>query len=311
MKKFILAAVLACLLAAGTALAESAGGTPVYSADDLFTKRDLKQAADLEDAVSLEVSGGTDLHITEPGVYILTGSAAGVTVWVEAEKKDKVQLVLDGLEIVNENFPCIYVKKADKVFVTLSADSSLSVTGAFRADGDNAADGVIFSRTDLVLNGTASLAVSSPDNGIVCKDDLKITGGVWEITAAGRAFDANDSIRISGGIFRLVAGTDGLHARNKEDDSLGYIFVGGGDFSIEAGEDGIDARSVLQIDGGTLAVSAPEGLEGACVQINGGTVSVTAETPCDCKGKTEFNGGALFVGGEDVTETPERFFGTR
>ena len=172
--------------------------------------------------------------------------------------------------------PVIYAKTADKVFVTTSGDSSLSVTGSFTSDGSTKTDGVIFSKCDLVLNGTASLTVSSAKNGIVCKDDLKITGGTYQIAASSKAVEANDSIRIYDGALNLTAGTDALHAENEEDTSLGYVYIGGGTLNLQAGDDGIHATSVVQIDGGTITVKAAEGIEGTYIQINGGTLGIEA-----------------------------------
>ena len=254
------------------ALAETA--SVFYKADDLFTSRDMQQSADLSGAVAYTVSDGQDIHISAAGVYVLSGSAADATVYVEAGKDDKVQLVLDGLNVTNGSFPVIYVKSADKVFVTVSADSALSVTGAFAADGSTKTDGVIFSKCDLVLNGTATLTVSSTDNGIVCKDDLKITGGSYRITAKSKAVEANDSIRVAGGDLTLTAGTDGLHAENSDDDTLGYIYIGGGSLTVNAGDDAIHAVSVVQIDGGTITLQAAEGIEATYIQINGGTINI-------------------------------------
>ena len=160
-----LAAVCMFILTVSAGLAEST--TPVYSAEDLFTDRDLEQTADRTDAVFLTVADGQDITITEAGVYVLSGTASGVTVRVEAGEDDKVQLVLDGLSVTNTSFPVIYVKSADKVFVTVAADSSLAVTGAFTSDGDTKTDAVIFSKDDLVLNGTGTLNIKCAEaNGI-------------------------------------------------------------------------------------------------------------------------------------------------
>lgn len=179
---FICAAVilLSGLGGANVTLAETAA---IYEASDLFTSRDLTQTADLSEAATLTVSSGSDITITEAGVYVVTGEAENVTIRVAAGDDDKVQLVLDGVTIVNRSSPCVYVTSADKVFVTTSADSALSVTGTFQPDGSTNLDGVIFSRSDLVMNGTATLTMSSTQNGVVCKDDLKITGGSYAITA--------------------------------------------------------------------------------------------------------------------------------
>ena len=212
------------------------------SAGEFFTERDLEQSADLSEAVCYTVSDGAVIRISEEGVYVLMGSAAEAVVYVDAPDDAKVQLVLDGLTITNRDTACIYVENADKVFVTTSADSALAVTGTFQADRG---DGAIFSRSDLALNGTAALTISSTANGIVGKDDLKITGGSYRITASSKAIDANDSIRIAGGSFALNAGTDGLHAENNDDDSLGWIYIGGGTFVIDAGDDGIHGTSLV------------------------------------------------------------------
>lgn len=274
MKRFTGFLTCVILLAALFTVPASAASSAVYTAEEQFTERDLQQTADLTGAVRYTVSDGQDIRITSAGVYIITGTASDVTVIIEAEKDDKVQLVLDGVSITNADFPAIYIKSADKVFVTVSGDSSLSVTGTFRADGSTNTDGVIFSKVDLTLNGTAALTISSTNNGIVGKDDLKITGGTYRINAYSKAIEANDSIRVAGGTINLTAGMDGLHAENEEDATKGYVYISGGSLTIYAGDDGIHGTSVVQLDGGALNIRAAEGVEGTYIQINGGVISI-------------------------------------
>ena len=226
-----------------TARASTAEG--LLNTAEMFTERDLKQEPDMEEAEYHTIQDEEEILITKGGVYSFSGSGKDVTILVEVDEEDKVQIVLDGAEITNEDFPCIYVKEADKVFITTVSDSSLTVTGDFVKDGDTKTDGAIFSRSDLVCNGTASLSISSSDNGIVGKDDVKVTGGTYLIEAASKAIEANDSIRIAGGSFTLTAGTDGLHAENKDDDTLGYIYIEDGSFTIDAGDDAIHGTSVV------------------------------------------------------------------
>lgn len=277
-------------------------GSAVLDGSELFTSRDLEQTPDLSEAVTLTVTDGQDITITEAGVYVLQGTARNVTVTVDAEDSAKVQLVLDGVSITNEDFPCIYVKSADKVFVTTVADSSLAVTGAFTADGDTNTDGVIFSKDDLTLNGTATLTIRSTDNGVVCKDDLKVTGGSYVITADSKCLEAKDSIRVSGGSFTLTAGTDGLHAENDDDDSLGWIYISGGSFTINAGDDGIHANAFVQIDGGTFTISAAEGIEGTYIQINDGSISIQSwDDGINAARKSSSYSVCVEVNGGDIT----------
>ena len=122
---------------------------------DMFTARDLEQTADLSEAQSYTITDGQTIEITSEGVYVITGTASNASIVVEAGDEDKVQIVLDGVSITNDSAPCIYVKSADKVFVTTTdSENSLTVTGTFSADGDTNTDAVIFSKDDLVLNGT-------------------------------------------------------------------------------------------------------------------------------------------------------------
>ena len=291
-------------LSSGTALASGtvAAGTPIYDQSELFTDRDLVQTADLTEAVTYAVADGQDITITEAGVYVLTGQAKDVTVYVAADKEDKVQLVLDGLAITNGDAPAIYVKSADKVFVTTAGDSALAVTGAFSSDGDTHTDGVIFSKSDLVLNGTATLTVTSSENGIVGKDDLKITGGTYLVSAQSKAIEANDSIRIADGVFELTAGTDGLHAENDDDDTTGYIYLGGGTFTIQAGDDGLHATAVIQVDDGQLTIAAAEGIEATYVQLNGGTIAISSwDDGINAAQKSKAYRATVEINGGDIT----------
>ena len=118
---------------------------------DMFTSRDLEQTADLSEAQKYTIADGQTIKITSEGVYVITGTAANASIVVEAGDEDKVQIVLDGVSITNDSTPCIYVKSADKVFVTTtSTENALTVTGTFTADGDTNTDAVIFSKDDLV-----------------------------------------------------------------------------------------------------------------------------------------------------------------
>ena len=261
----------------------AAQASPVYEEiiletdSDLFTKRDLTQNADLSEAETVTAESGTTVTVTESGVYVLTGSAENFTVIVNAGSEDKVQLVLDGLNVTNSDFPVIYVQNADKVFITSAGeDSSLSVTGSFRSDGSTNTDAVIFSRDDLVLNGTGTVNVSSSYNGISSKDDLKVTGGIWNISCRDDALEANDSIAVAGGTVGIVTDKDGLHAENDDDDTVGWIAIEGGTITIDAKDDAIHATTVASVSGGEITVNAAEGIEATQVEIAGGTVSITA-----------------------------------
>lgn len=299
------ASVEAVAVETTVATASATAGTPLLTVSDLYSERDLEQEADLTDATTIDLVSGTDVSITEEGVYVLKGTAENVTVTVEAAEDAKVQIVLDGASITNTDAPAIYVKSADKVFVTTtSATSHLETTGAFVADGDTNLDAVIFSRSDIVLNGTGTLEiVSAQGNGVSSKDDLKVTGGTYDIKTSGDALEANEGILLYAGTLNIDSGKDAVHAENSDDTSTGYVHIGSANLTVTAVDDAIQGTTIVQIDGGSLVVnSCAEGIEGTTIQINGGDITINssddginATNKGDGEVVIEVNGGNISV----------------
>ena len=288
--------------AATASLGMVSGGA--LDTSDMFTSRDLEQEADLSEAQNYTITDGQTIEITTKGVYVITGTAKNASIIVNAGDEDKVQIVLDGVSITNDSTPCIYVKSADKVFVTTTGtDNTLAVTGTFTADGDTNTDAVIFSKDDLVLNGTGTLTIQSSDNGITSKDDLKITGGTINITCSADALEANDSIRIADGTINIKTSKDALHAENDDDDTVGFVYICGGTLNVQSDDDAIHATTIIQIDGGELNLAAHEGLEATWIQINDGTINIEAsDDAINASYKSakitpvaEFNGGYVTI----------------
>ena len=241
-----------------------------------FTERDLEQTADTSEAQKITVADNNIIDITDEGVYTINGIAENCTIRVNADDSAKVQLVLDGVDIENEDFPAIYVLSADKVFITTTdSENTLTVSGQFTADGENNTDAVIYSKDDLVLNGTGTLNVTSYyGNGITCKDDMKITGGTYNVKSTLDAFEANDTISVYDGTFNITTNKDGFHCEN--DETEGSITISDGSFTINSVNDGIQACAVLQIDGGDFDITAAEGLEATYIVINDGNITIDA-----------------------------------
>lgn len=266
--------------------AVSTGDTLSY--DDMFTDRDLDVGYEESDSVKISLSddsttvssGSSDnsstddtvdgvtvdgnvITITSGGTYIISGTLTEGQLVVDADD-EKVQLVLDNADITCATSAAIYVKSAGKTFITLAEGSEniLMNTAEFEAIDDNNIDAVIFSKDDLALNGSGTLTINSENgHGIVSKDDLKITGGTYNITAASHALSGKDSVRIAAGTFNLVSGKDGIHSENADDSSKGYVYIAGGEFTIDSTGDGIDASNIVQIDGGTFDITAGGGAE--------------------------------------------------
>lgn len=290
-KKRAAAALLALLIGASAAGCTPAGadgsaavplpaeGTATtiegLGGDDLFTDGDKEIGYDESTAVSIVLSGdgvvcgsdsvvisGSTVTITDGGTYLLSGTLANGQLVVEAEQTDKLHIVLNGVNLNCDTSAALYVKQADKVFLTLASQSqnTLSNGGEFIAMDENNIDAVIFSKDDLTLNGTGALTIyTAYGHGIVSKDDLAVTGGTYVVDAAGHGLCGKDSVRIADGTFTLTTGKDGIHSEHAEDTALGYVYIAAGSFDVTSGGDGISASSLLQVEGGTVRITAGGG----------------------------------------------------
>lgn len=225
------------------------------------TKADESVTNETETASSGVSISGNIITITKEGTYVLSGALSEGQIVVDADSA-KVQLVLDNADITCASSAAIYVKNADKTFITLAEGSEniLMNTAEYEAIDDNNIDAVIFSKDDLTLNGKGTLTINSEyGHGIVSKDDLKLVGGTCNITAKNHALSGKDSVRIAAGTYNLTSGKDGIHSENADDDEKGFVYIASGDFTIESTGDGIDASYVVQIDDGDFDITAGDG----------------------------------------------------
>ena len=275
------------------------------------------------DSDAVEISG-TTITITDEGTYILSGTLDDGMVMVDAGDNDTVRLVLNGVSVSNAAGAAIYVREADKVFVTTAADTqnSLSNGGEYIAIDDNNIDSVIFSKSDLILNGAGTLTIEAQaGHGVVSKDDLKITSGSYEIQSASHGLSGKDSVRIAGGSFVISAGKDGIQAENDEDAQLGFLYiadgsfaidsvddgvhsnadvtVSGGSFQIASGDDGFHADGSLTVTAGTILITQSyEGLEGLTIDITGGEIQLVSDDDgLNAAGGNDESGFGGFGGG--------------
>ena len=302
MFKKISAIIAAAVLAASlTACAGSSGSSSSGSSSSASASKTTSATAA---STSKTTSADAFTAITEAGIYVVSGSAKNASIIVEAGDDDKVQIVLSGASITNDSSPAIYVKNADKVFVTTAggSENTLTVSGSFTADGDTNTDAVIFSKDDLVLNGEGTLTISSTDNGISDKDDLKITGGTIKIDCIADAIEANETIAIAGGDLTINTQKDGIHAGDNDDDTVGDIYISGGTFNITAGSDGIQGTTTVVIDGGTFDITSAEGIEATNITINDGTINISAsDDGINAAAKSSAQSVVITINGGNIT----------
>ncbi len=237
---------------------------------DMFTDRDSRTEYEKSEAVNVSFNGdsiacnstsvsisGSTVTVKENGCYVFSGTLNNGMIKVDCDDSAKPQLVLNGVDISCESSAPIYIVNANKVFLTLADGSTNSLTngGSFVAIDDNNIDGVIFSKTDLTLNGNGNLTVSTTaGHGVVCKDDLAITGGEYTVNCSSHGFSANNSVRIADITANITAGKDGIHAEHNEDTSKGFVYIEKGNIQINCAYDGISASSQLQIEDGAFNI---------------------------------------------------------
>ncbi len=278
-----------------------------FTDTDMFTDRDSKVTYDTATAIAVKfnensISAGNKsvvikknvATVTAEGTYILSGKLTDGQIVVEADETAKIQLVLSNADISCSSSAAVYIKSADKVFVTLADGSvnTLKTTGAFTPDGETNVDGVVFSKADITFNGNGKLNVETANgHGIVTKDDLKFTSGEYTVKASGHALNGKDSIRIKNGTFSLTSTKDGLHSVHDENAEKGYVYISGGKFNIVADGDGIHASNSVSVSGGEFCIKTGGGYTNAEKKSNdfgfGGHQNYQQNTATDstsCKG---------------------------
>lgn len=261
----------------------------IVNVTEMFTERDinfdysdrdiynvfLKDNASKSDSDSVSFDKNV-VTITDNGVYILTGSLSDGQVIVNADDTDKIQIVLDGVNINCDTSAAIYCRSAKKLFVTTINDSVLSNTKDFEND-DKKINGVIYSKSDLTLNGSKKLTINAAyGNCVVSNDDLAITSGEYDLTSAKHTVKANDSVRIANASLNLNAEKDAVHCEN-DDVAQGFVYIESGSLVINAQDDGIQASSAVKICGGDIDIqNSKEGITGRFIDVAGGSISITA-----------------------------------
>ncbi len=245
---------------------------------DMFSDRDKEVGYEETESIAIQLSDDgsscesdsvviseNTVTIKKEGTYILSGTLTDGMVIVEAEDTDKIQLVLDDVTISNLRSAALYVRSADKVFVTTKAESenTLQNGGTYSAIDENTIDAAVFSKSDLTFNGEGTLNITADaGHGIVSKDDLVFTCGNYQITSAEHGISGKDSVRIANGVYTIVSGKDGIHAENTEDASLGFVYLQNGTFDITSQQDGISASAWLEMEDGNYTILTGAGSAG-------------------------------------------------
>ena len=257
-----------------------------------------------------EAAVHTVVHITKPGVYILSGKLSlgqiAVDLGDEAKKDPDavVTLVLNGVDITCQVAPAVIFYNVyecgtdDTEKASKAVDTSAAGANVIIADGTiNTVNGSyvekIYKPDSVVLSDDKTEVEDADkqhkyDGAFYSKRSMNIFGGkentgVLNIKAENEGLDSEMHLTINGGDIRIESGNDGI---NTNEDGVSVTTVNGGKLTIkvtgETGEgDGIDSNGWLVINGGTVVAaacsnSADAGIDSDMgIHINGGTVIAT------------------------------------
>lgn len=208
-----------------------------------------------------EVNGNV-VTITTAGEFVIKGELSNGQLVVNADKNDKVYIVLDGVTIKNDTTAAVNLLKADKVTITLADGSVNTFSDAESYAEDDEANAAINSKVDLTINGDGKLIVNGNfKHGINTRDDLVIKSGTIEVNAKEDGIRGKDSVTVKDGNITIIAGSDGIKSNNDEDEGKGSIIIDNGIFNIKAGNDGIQAETELTINDGSFDIVSGGGSE--------------------------------------------------
>ena len=227
----------------------------------------LNNDAILCDSSNVSIDGST-LTITSGGSYSISGTLKDGQIVVDCSDSDKVNIILNGVDVSCSSTSPIYINNADKTIITLADSSDNTITDSRNAKTDDDTDkdisgSAIYSKDDLTINGNGNLTVTGNyNNGIVCKNDLKLSGGNINVKALNNGIKGSDSVTIKNDVaIDISCDGDGIKTdydttSNKD---KGYIDIESGNITIKSIGDCLKADTYITIDNGTFDLTSNGG----------------------------------------------------
>ncbi len=302
----------------------------------LFNAMGTAIAADTAENVT--ITDNTYVTITQPGEYDIDGNCSQGQLNINCDKTayaaGQVTCNLRGLTLSNSADSPIYVTAIDDEFV-LTVKNGYTNTISDGTAYTNADQGVgaIYSCDDMKIKGQGTLIVNGNcEDGIVCKNDLKIWNGNIQVTAVDDGIRGKDSLRIGDpddtdyselAIHVTTVNGDGLKS-NGTDADTGLIRLTGGTVVLNAFGDGISAEQTFEMNDGVLTINkssatssatgSAKGIKaiglydsdgttyqsGGTITINGGTLNIHTSDDCiHAAGNIALNGGRFTLCSDD------------
>lgn len=293
MKRLLIYVIIAACFIAMTGCIGNGGGTDLSTADGQaeiteFSDSLVEELLSESSRIVLDGSvitasddvtvNGTTATITSAGAYELTGNLDDGQIIVDTS--EKVVLILNSVQINCSTASPVYIKQAENVTITLVKGTVNTVSDGSSYDIDAYADeldAAIYSKEDMVINGSGTLhVIANYNDGITSKDTLRIDSGVISVTAVNHGVKGKDYLLIKGGEISVQAGKDGLRATNDTEAALGYVEIDGGTVNITASDEGIKAITAVKITDGLITIETDNnGIKSdGSIDISRGTVKI-------------------------------------
>ena len=203
----------------------------------------------------ITVEGGAFV-ITRGGSYELKGDLSNGQIKVAVPKTEQVELIFNNFTASCNTSAPLYIESADKATIYVAAGSVNTLTDAtlyqFANPADDKPNACIYSSDDLTIKGEGTLNVNGNyNNGIGCKNDLRIKDCTLNVTGVNNILKGNDSVEIEGAKVKLSGGEDAIKSDTADRTDKGYILISAGaQVEINCIDDAIQATMSITIEAG-------------------------------------------------------------
>lgn len=246
---------------------------------------------------------GNVIIITSGGDFTVEGSSEDGQIVVNTD--EKVKLRLNGMSLTNSSGAPIYVKSADKFYITIEDGTENTLTDGGEYTEELEVNACLYSEDNIEIKGGGILNINgNVHHGISAKDSLEIENGIINIASAGDGIRVNDTAEISGGEINIVSEADGIQAEEILDITGGKINIKcNGEVTVTAeyefggrGMDGSQQQSAAYVnDEEDSEDISSKGLKaGWMMDISGGNIAVSSNDTCiKCDSELNITGGEL------------------
>ena len=229
-------------------------------------------AYNFRDLVSFEDG---DLVIKKAGVYVLHGELITGQVRIEGNYGDRVEVVLDNVNIMTSKDYAIYSPTDVDLMIRLSEFSDNYISSNPNDDNITILKSAIFSSNSLSLSGNGNLSIGEGFiNDIECMDVLTIVSGKYSLFAADGALHGESCVIIKNGEFNIVTGGESIKSTSTAN---GFVFIEGGDINVTSENAGIVSYNEIILAGGSINIeSKKECLKGKTIDVFDGKLYLSS-----------------------------------